>query len=169
MGSQPHPPDFGLLTAMPFRDRVEFGAIDTAPRFARKRAATVLAEWGLAGLEYPAGMIISELVTNSMQATRQAWPAGWPPIRVWMRGDPSAVYVLVHDAVPRPPQPREASDVAELAESGRGLAIIVPEFSAESGWYPTGDGKVTWALIGNPVTRLPGLAEKAITERLHDD
>jgi hypothetical protein len=285
MSSQPHAPDFTLLAAMPFQDQVEFGAVETAPRFARKRAATVLAEWALPDLEYPVGMIISELVTNSMRATRQAgphdrppadiqpvncppaaiqpvnrppsgmqplnrptvamqpvnrpaaaaqpdncptaamqpvnrpsaaiqpgnrptvgmltasqaatrpgpagqataapWlkdqqsaglqtadlqadnrptvgmepasqpparlrPAGLPPIRVWMRGDPAGVYVLVHDGVPRAPQPRDAGDVDELDESGRGLAMIIPEFCAECGWYPTRDGKVTWALIRNP-------------------
>lgn len=68
MSSQPHAPDFSLLNAMPFRDQVDFTALETAPRFARKRATAILAECGLTGLEYPAGMIISELVTNSMRA-----------------------------------------------------------------------------------------------------
>jgi hypothetical protein len=180
MSSQPHAPDFTLLSAMPFRYLVEFTALESAPRFARKRATAVLAEWGLADLEYPASMIISELVTNSMRAARQAGPHGRPPagippvdrsavgmepanqpparlqpadmplIRVWMRGEPAGVYVLVHDGVPRAPRPRDASDVDELDESGRGLAMIIPEFCAECGWYPTTDGKVTWALIRNP-------------------
>jgi hypothetical protein len=68
-----------------------------------------------------------------------------------MLGDPAGVYVLVKDAVLRAPAPREASDIGDLDESGRGLAMVIPEFCAECGWYPVQDGKVTWALIRTSV------------------
>lgn len=146
--AQQRAPDFRMLEGMPLRDAITLGATKIAPRCARKRAAAVLAEWDLGDLEYPVGMIISELVTNAMVATRAAgWAAGMPPVRVWMSGARSGVYVLVGDAVPGDPRPREATG---LDESGRGLGMIVPAFSADWGWYPVPGGKVTWALISNP-------------------
>lgn len=164
MSALPLAPDLTVLAAMPFRDFVELGAVETAPGCARKRAATVLAQWGLESMEYPVGMIISELVTNSVMATREEkWAAEVPPVRLWMRADPSlGVYVLVHDALPCGPVPRDASEVDEFDESGRGLAMIVPLFSAECGWHPAEGGKVAWALVAPPCHQITRQVEETI-------
>ena len=138
------------MAGAPFRDSLELGAYDTAPGAARGHARNVLAEWGLGHLRDVAELIISELVTNSAQATEAvSWPLGRPPVRLWMRGDPDRVCVLAWDAVAVLPVPRTAG---EDEESGRGLAIV-DALSAEWGCYeasqPLG-GKVTWALCGAP-------------------
>jgi hypothetical protein len=154
MRAHEYAPDLHLLAALPLRDSVEFGAVEISPGFARRRSATVLAEWGLADLEYPVGLIISELTTNSVRSTRaHPWPAGMPPIQLWLRASrPAGVYVLVHDAVPHGPAPRLATEVDDLDESGRGLSMILPDFCADCGWYQSRDrpGKVTWALVTSP-------------------
>jgi anti-sigma regulatory factor (Ser/Thr protein kinase) len=136
------------MAGAPFRDSLELGAYDTAPGTARGHARNVLAEWGLGQLRDVAELVISELVTNCLHATQGVeWPAGQPPVRLWLRGDPSRVCVLAWDAVAVMPVPRTAG---EDEESGRGLAIV-DALCAGWGCYeaslPLG-GKVTWALIG---------------------
>jgi hypothetical protein len=136
---------------MPFRSELELGALRQAPGNARLHAVNVLRDWGLRHLEESAALVISELMTNSVLATeRAAGGAAWlPPIRLWLRGDPFGVYVLVGDTMLTAPEPRQAD---ELDESGRGLAVIVAQLSAEWGWYATAGGKVTWALVREQVT-----------------
>ena len=143
-------PDPRRMTGAPFRDSLELGAYDSAPGTARGHARNVLAEWGLGQLRDVAELVISELVTNSAQATEAVgWPAGRPPIRLWLRGDPHRVCVLAWDAVAVLPVPRT---VGEDEESGRGLAIV-DALCAEWGCYEASEplgGKVTWALTGAP-------------------
>ena len=145
-------PDLRRLAAMPFRDAIEFAALDCSPGFARDRAVAVLNAWGLGDLEYPVTMIVSELVTNSVQATEAAkWTGMAGVVRIWMYGGPLplGIYVLVHDAVVILPEWRDASEVDDMAESGRGLSMVVPALSAACGSYLAAHlpGKVTWALI----------------------
>lgn len=145
-------PDQRRLAAMPFKDSIEFAALDCSPGFARDRAVAVLNAWGLGELEYPVTMIVSELVTNSVQATEEVkWTGMAPVVRIWMHGGPLplGVYVRVHDAVVILPEWRAASEVDDMAESGRGLSMVVPALSEAWGFYLAADlpGKVTWALI----------------------
>jgi len=145
------------MTGAPFRDSLELGAYDTAPGTARGHARNVLAEWGLGQLRDVAELVISELVTNSTQATEAVgWPAGRPPVRLWLRADPHRVCVLAWDAVAVLLVPRTAE---EDEESGRGLAIV-DALCAEWGCYEASEplgGKVTWALTGAPWRdRAPG-------------
>jgi anti-sigma regulatory factor (Ser/Thr protein kinase) len=151
MAARPHvrSPDQRWLAGAPFRDSLELGAYDTAPGTARGRARVVLAEWGLGHLRDDAELIISELVTNALRATEAVpWPAARPPVRLWLRADPSRACVLAWDAVAVLPVPRNAG---QEEESGRGLAIVD---ALSSGWGcydapgPPG-GKVTWALVGS--------------------
>ena len=146
-------PDSRWIAGAPFRDSLELGAYDTAPGTARGHARNVLAEWGLGHLRDVAELIISELVTNAVHATeavgRSIWPAGRPPVRLWLRGDPYRVCVLAWDAVAVLPVPRTAG---EDEEGGRGLAIV-DALCARWGCYEASEplsGKVTWALIGAP-------------------
>jgi anti-sigma regulatory factor (Ser/Thr protein kinase) len=138
------------MAAAPFRDSLELGAYDRAPGTARGHTQNVLAEWRLSHLWDATEHIISELVTNSFRATEKVdWPAGRPPVRIWMHGDPRRVCVLAWDAVAVLPVPRAAG---EEEETGRGLAIV-EALSTDWGCFeasPPGGGKVTWALIGTP-------------------
>ncbi len=143
--TQQRAPDFERLAAAPFQSFLELGTLRSAPGSARGHAVNVLRDWGLGNLEYSVAMVISELTTNAVLATEEvAWSAEIPPVRMWLRGDESGVFVLVGDAVLTSPEPR-AVDI--LDESGRGLAFIVPTYSQDWGWYEVPGGKVTWALV----------------------
>jgi hypothetical protein len=137
---------------LPRRSRLELGAYETAPRTARGHIARVLEEWSLPEFGYVAALIASELITNSVLAAAKYEWAVLPPVRLWLRGGPPGVALLVWDAIATRPAPRTA---AEDDETGRGLAIVA-ELSAACGCYPAAgpdgepSGKVTWAVITTP-------------------
>jgi hypothetical protein len=151
MHAQPSAPDAGFLDGLPYRDFLELGAYATAPAMARHRLVNVLREWSLREwslreFEDVASLVLSELVTNGVAATAGAlWESGQPPVRLWVRGGPSVVALLVWDATVSVPVPRAA---AASDETGRGL-VIVAELSARWGFYHPAHlgGKVTWAVI----------------------
>jgi hypothetical protein len=135
--------------AWPRRDYLELEALDTAPGCARAHAVDVLRDWRLAKLADTAQLVVSELVTNSVLATRAAdWPIRQPPVRLWLLSDCVSVLVHVWDAISAAPVPGEAGTDDE---SGRGLAIVT---ALSQAWdsYPDADfgGKVTWAFITAP-------------------
>jgi hypothetical protein len=128
------------------RDYLELGALDTAPGSARGHVVNVLREWRLTELAEAAELVVSELVTNSVLATRAVgWPARQPPVRLWLLSDRASVLVHVWDAIPALPMP---GDAGMDDESGRGLAIVA---ALSDAWDSYQDavfgGKVTWALI----------------------
>jgi hypothetical protein len=102
---------------------------------------------------------VSELITNSVAATREAaWEAGLPPVRLWLLGGPGTggtgeVMVLVWDAVAGELVPTVSQLAGEEDESGRGLSIV--DWLSGQQWdsyqpaAPYG-GKVTRALIDRP-------------------
>ena len=146
MHAQPCAPDPGFLEGLPYRDFLELGAYETAPGLARGRLVNVLRDWSLREFEDVACLVLSELVTNAVATTgRVAWRAERPPVRLWVRGGPSVVALLVWDATVAAPVPRAAGDDDE---SGRGLAIVAT-VSADWGFYHPAQsgGKVTWAVI----------------------
>ncbi len=145
MFTRPSSPDPRFLAGLPRRSGLELGAYEYAPRTARGHIARVLEEWSLAELGYVASLIASELITNGLRAiAKYAWEVP-PPVRIWLRGGPMGVVVLVWDPIAAAPVPRVAG--AE-EENGRGLAIVA-ELSAACGFYHAAElgGKVTWAII----------------------
>jgi len=131
------------------QEYVELGLLDTTPGSARAHVVNVLREWRLTELAEAAELVASELVTNSVLATRAVgWPARQPPVRMWLLSDHASVLVLVWDPVSASPVPGEAGTDDE---SGRGLAIVA---ALSEAWdsYPDSalGGKVTWALITAP-------------------
>jgi hypothetical protein len=145
MYGQPSSPDQEWLARLQYRSRLELGAYETAPRTARGHIARVLEEWSLPEFGDVTGLVATELITNSfLETARYSW-AVLPPVRLWLRGGPPGIAILVWDAIAAPPAPRSAG---QDDESGRGLAIVA-ELSAACGFYPVADpsGKVTWSLI----------------------
>jgi hypothetical protein len=152
----PHPrsPQARWLASFPLRSFLELGAYDTAPGSARGHVRNVLAEWRLGTFDEKVTLIASEIVTNSVVATRRSrWEAELPPVRLWLLAGPHGVLVAVWDAVTTMPQQR---DPGELDENGRGLSIVA-KLSARCDWYlppAPHTGKVTRALITSPDTML---------------
>jgi hypothetical protein len=121
---------------------------------ARLHARQVVWEWGLRALADPVELIVSELVTNGLQASegltgsRYAgrWTPGVPPLRLWLQADDKRVVIQVWDGNDRLPN-RQVANVG--AESGRGL-LLVEAMSTTWGSYQAegSSGKIVWAVVG---------------------
>jgi hypothetical protein len=164
---KPRPPDLDWLNHLPLRDGLELKPDAIAPRKARQQLAANLEKWSLPQLGISAPLVLSEIVTNALAATKAVFAAytlsggmgAVPPVTVWLYGWPSAVAMLAWDASCSPPEPQCAGPGDE---SGRGLAII-DLMSADWGYYfPAGiGGKITWAIVDRP---LPSPAAGAAPE-----
>jgi hypothetical protein len=147
------PPYSAHITCSPrwrHHDYLELSALPTAPGSARGHAGNVLRAWRLFAFTDAIQMVVSELIANSVAATRAInWQQPLPPVRLWLLADPASVLVAAWDAAPGIPRCRQA-DAGD--ENGRGLAIVAA-LSAQWDCYrcaaPHG-GKVTWALIDTP-------------------
>jgi len=120
---------------------LDLGALPTVPSCARAWTRRVLREWQLSVLSDTAELIVSELTTNAMLASRRL---GRPFIRLTLTPDQRELAIAVHDYCPGAPEPGNA---AADDENGRGL-LLVEAVSSRSGWYPFDDGtpgKVVWA------------------------
>jgi anti-sigma regulatory factor (Ser/Thr protein kinase) len=142
------------LTDWPFQSHLELGALSTAVPCARLHTRQVLWEWGLQALADPVELIVSELVTNGLQASegltgsRYAgrWAPGVPPLRLWLHADDKRIVIQVWDGNDKLPT-RQVANVG--AESGRGL-FLVEAMSTTWGSYQAEDssGKIVWVLVG---------------------
>ena len=134
----PQPPP-----ARPLRAALDLGAVPTAPGCARTWTRMILREWQLAGLSDASELIVSELATNALLASRREGAAFFRLILTRDRGE---LAILVRDFCPGVPQPKDAG---EEDENGRGL-LLVQAMSGRSGWYPPDDGfpgKAVWAAL----------------------
>ena len=137
----------------PHQSYLELGALPTAAPCARLHTTLVLGEWGLDGLVATAGLVVSELVSNAVEASAPLsgcrfagqWAPGTPPVRLWLSADEQRLVIQVWDGDDRPPVPRP---VVPEADSGRGL-LLVGSLSSEWGCYTPEkcSGKVVWAVI----------------------
>jgi hypothetical protein len=140
-------------TAWPHQTFLELGALPTAAPCARLHTTLVLWEWHLDALAQTAGLVVSELVSNAVQASAGLtgsrfaghWAPGTPPVRVWLSADDHRVVIQIWDGSDRPPVPQP---VEPEADSGRGL-LLVGSLSAEWGCYmpEKSSGKVVWAVV----------------------
>ncbi len=132
-----------MANESPLRDFFEFGALPGAVPCARLHARLVLAEWGLAEQADQVELVISELLTNAIEASQS--PERVPPVRLWLFSDRSRIVVLVWDTSPRLPVRIDAN---ELAESGRGLQLV-DALTAQWDAYatPRHGGKIVRAVI----------------------
>lgn len=142
----------GTVTrAWPLQTHLELAALPTAPGCARDHVRAVTHGWGLSGLADTAELVVSELVTNAVQAyarmTTRADQTTVPVIGLWITSDLIALTIHVWDASPEMPVFR---DTAPDEENGRGL-MLVDGLSKEHGVYHKANGKVIWAMItANP-------------------
>ena len=137
----------------PHQSFLELGALPTAAPCARLHTTLVLWEWHLGALVRTAALVVSELVSNAVQATADLtgsrfageWAPGTPPVRLWLSADEHRLVIQVWDGSDRPPVPQA---VAPEADSGRGL-LLVGSLSAEWGCYTPekSSGKVVWAVV----------------------
>jgi anti-sigma regulatory factor (Ser/Thr protein kinase) len=133
---------------------LELGALPGAVPSARLHVRLVVAEWGLRELAETIELVVSEIVTNGVQASvglsgsryNGRWKPGSPPVRLWVQSDRARVLVQVWDANDQLPERRQPEPDAE---HGRGL-LIVESLSATFGVYRPAhsSGKVVWALCG---------------------
>ena len=135
---------------------LELGVLPTAVPCARGHARLVLAEWELQDLADPAELVVSELVTNGIRASRGLvgsrfggrWSAGRPPVRLWLQSDYRTVLVLVWDGNNWMPRQREP-DLE--SEGGRGLQLVEAVSEDWGAFHPPhASGKVVWALVAKP-------------------
>jgi hypothetical protein len=152
-------PNENWLAGFPLRSFLELGAYRSAAGSARGHARNVLAEWGLGDFSEAVTLVVSELVTNAVNATSEArWEAGLPhtpSVRLWLLGGagPSGtgeILVLVWDAVQKIP---ELGVAGREDESGRGLGIVHTLSGRQwDAWLPPAPhgGKVARALIDRP-------------------
>ena len=137
----------------PHQSFLELGALPTAAPCARLHTTLVLWEWHLGALVRTAALVVSELVSNAVQASAGLtgsrfagqWAPGTPPVRLWLSADEHRLVIQVWDGSDRPPLPQA---VAPEADSGRGL-LLVGSLSAEWGCYTPekSSGKVVWAVV----------------------
>ncbi len=144
----------GRKTPWPLSAHLPLGALPTAVPCARRYTRVILDEWSLPALADPAELIVSELVTNSVQATTDEdgqpryGEAGLPVVHLRLASDHARVLVEVWDSVTRPPAARRSQPDEE---GGRGLALV-EALSHRWDWaeVPGWSGKVVWAELCSP-------------------
>jgi anti-sigma regulatory factor (Ser/Thr protein kinase) len=135
---------YDMADQWPLRDFFEVGALPSAVPCARLHVRQLLWEWNLTDFSEAAELVVSELFTNAVRASRAA--EFFAPVRLWLLCDRRRMLILVWDCTPQPPVRIGTSDDAE---TGRGL-LLVETISARWDWYFPQDlgGKVVWAEIG---------------------
>jgi anti-sigma regulatory factor (Ser/Thr protein kinase) len=135
--------DVGATREWPLLSFLELGPYPSAVPCARLHARHVLREWGMAPQAGQVELVLSELVTNAVLASRRLECA--TPVRMWLLSDRDEVVILVWDASTEPVPSATIRD--ELSESGRGL-MLVNEISRDWSWQYTPEisGKVVWSV-----------------------
>ena len=130
-------------------DSLELGAYPSAPGRVRGHVGNVLREWGLKEYTDVVELVVSELASNAVQATRAlAWIGRRPPIRVCLHGRParygaacrdsahydgipygsthydSAPHDSPHDSAPRDTAPHDSAHYGNAHYAG-GVLILV--------------------------------------------
>jgi anti-sigma regulatory factor (Ser/Thr protein kinase) len=149
----------------PFRSSLELGALPTAAPCACLHVKHVLWEWGLNGLAERAGLLVSELVTNAVNATGQPGQT----VSVNLAGNAAGLLIEVRDADPRPPGPQPdgpqppgprppGPQPPGPQQPGEDGVLLVAALSARWNWYLTEEppGKVVWCeLSADPPAPVP--------------
>lgn len=123
---------------------------DESSRIARCFVKHHFQEIGRPDLLDDALIVASELVTNALDVAWRCW--------VYLTLSQGGIVIGVWDPMPDPPKAPtqhvpdgpDDPDVAEMSESGRGMAVVTA-LSQAWGWHrAVPNGKVVWALLGTP-------------------
>jgi anti-sigma regulatory factor (Ser/Thr protein kinase) len=104
----------------------------------------MLVIWGRLELSEPVELLVTELTSNAVKATRELTCPVRPPIRVRLSYDGTGVLIEAWDASLKVPVLAGADF---LADGGRGLHLV-DAMSDKWGYYPDeGGGKVVWCFV----------------------
>jgi len=127
-------------TATQISSALEFAPLPTAVPCARLHAVHVLHEWGLRDLAGDAQMVVSEMITNAIDASTLLSERPPVSLRLLLTGKSLVIEVWDHSPLDLEPREADADD-----ECGRGLTVVAA-LSDRWGWERTGhDRKVVWA------------------------
>jgi hypothetical protein len=76
----------------PLQDFLEFGALASAAPCARLHARQVLWEWGLTSLGESTELLVTELITNAVKASRAVTQAS--AVGLWLVSDRAQILIL---------------------------------------------------------------------------
>ena len=128
------------LTSMPLK----LGTLPTAPSCAREVSKVQLDSWGLNSLAEDTAVVVSELLTNAVQACSDGDSPREVRFRMMVLGS-RAIRVEVWDPIPELPE--LLKDSQPLDDIGRGLRIV--DALTDGHWgsaaSPDVGGKVVWA------------------------
>jgi anti-sigma regulatory factor (Ser/Thr protein kinase) len=135
------------LTSVLTSRHVRLAALPSAVPWARRVLRHMLREWQLESWSDPALLLVSELVTNAVQASVSGVgpdPASHQMVSLTLELTETSLLMKVRDASPGLPVLSEA-DVT--GDRGRGLLLV--DFLADAwGHYTAGQGKVVWCELG---------------------
>jgi len=128
---------------------VRLAALPSAVPWARRVLRHMLREWRVESMADPAALLVSELVTNAVEAS--AGGAGrdhgmLPMIGLAIRLTAASLVLEVWDASPLRPVPRKADTAADR---GRGLELV-DALAHAWGHRAAGGGKVVWCEVAIP-------------------
>jgi anti-sigma regulatory factor (Ser/Thr protein kinase) len=110
-------------------------SLRSAPQCGRLHAWNILQEWNLSHLADDAGLLISEMLTNAVNATRD-------PICLRLLADHLQLIIEVWDCAPANPKPRIADSEDE---GGRGCAVMQATANRWGYQRVSDRQKVVWA------------------------
>jgi len=152
----------------PLCSYLQLGALPTAVPCARLHAKHLVWEWGLDDLAESSELLVSELVTNAVQAMEGQDDQSAVCLR--LSSDNTRLLIEVWDADPQPPAPKDlgADGIPDLEEEGgRGL-FLAAALSRRWNWYLTQNptGKVVWCELAADWPELLKGGESAIQPSL---
>jgi anti-sigma regulatory factor (Ser/Thr protein kinase) len=132
----------------PIRSHLPFAALPSAVSCARLHVRSMVLEWGLRDIADTAELLVSELMTNAVQASERlktrADLAIVPVVNLWLSSDGISLVIHVRDASDEMPV---LKDFTAVDEGGRGL-MLVDALGKEWGAYSEAEGgKVVWVMI----------------------
>ena len=147
-----HARGVAVIDGWRLRNFLELGPLPSAVPCARLHVRAILREWHLAELGETAELVVTELVTNAVRASRQL--ADRPSIWLALMIETDEVLIAVWDADPKPVEYPTLSrdELPDLtADGGRGL-FLVEHLTYDWGVHYPQDvvGKVVWAKLRCP-------------------
>lgn len=113
------------------------GPVETAPACGRHHARQVLADWDLGHLAGDVAVLVTELMTNAVNASRR----DGTPVCLRLLADREQLIIEVGDRSPARPEPRQPG---QWDEDGRGLCVV-QALSRRWGWHHADGWKVVWS------------------------